>query len=116
MAVIAAAYSFSYGPLCWLVTAELFSAGVRVHPPTAVDIDGFVIVTEFSLRFHSSYLGCLVTMIQCTPAHVRLLPPLTHTTKPQPANHAVGKAFGAGWGWHPVVILEREREGEGESS
>jgi hypothetical protein len=46
MAVIAAAYSFSYGPLCWLVTAELFSAGVRVHPPTAVDIDGFVIVTD----------------------------------------------------------------------
>ena len=29
MALIAAAYSFSYGPLCWLVTAELFSAGVR---------------------------------------------------------------------------------------
>ena len=29
MALIAAAYSFSFGPLCWLVTAELFS--VRCH-------------------------------------------------------------------------------------
>lgn len=29
MAVIAAAYSFSYGPLNWLITAELFTVGVR---------------------------------------------------------------------------------------
>lgn len=29
MAVIAGAYSFSYGPLNWLITAELFTVGVR---------------------------------------------------------------------------------------
>ena len=28
-ACTAAAYSFSFGPLCWLVTVELFSAGFR---------------------------------------------------------------------------------------
>ena len=29
MALIAASYSFSYGPLNWLITAELFTVGVR---------------------------------------------------------------------------------------
>eukprot|EP01043_Picozoa_sp_COSAG02_P018705 COSAG02_NODE_880_length_16242_cov_5.512946_7_plen_138_part_00 len=29
MAVISGAYSFSYGPLNWLITAELFTVGVR---------------------------------------------------------------------------------------
>ena len=29
MAIIAGAYSFSYGPLNWLITAELFTVGVR---------------------------------------------------------------------------------------
>eukprot|EP01052_Picozoa_sp_SAG31_P023190 SAG31_NODE_1894_length_6965_cov_26.137198_9_plen_227_part_00 len=29
MCVIAAAYSISFGPLCWLITAEMFTSGVR---------------------------------------------------------------------------------------
>jgi hypothetical protein len=27
MCVVAAAYSFSFGPLCWLITAEMSAAG-----------------------------------------------------------------------------------------
>lgn len=29
MAIMSGAYSFSYGPLNWLITAELFTVGVR---------------------------------------------------------------------------------------
>jgi hypothetical protein len=41
MAVVAGAYSFSYGPLNWLITAELFTVGVRgtvcATPATSLD-------------------------------------------------------------------------------
>lgn len=41
MAVISGAYSFSYGPLNWLITAELFTVGVRgicAYAPTSTDL------------------------------------------------------------------------------
>ena len=41
MATVAGAYSFSYGPLNWLITAELFTVGVRgnfTHTPHILEI------------------------------------------------------------------------------